>query len=79
MMALDPLIAKNIIDNLAVHLEKIAALNYHPTVVCSSQIRPHFKKLIDRFLPNVSVISYDEILTTVEIKSLETVELSDAD
>jgi flagellar biosynthesis protein FlhA len=79
MMALDPLIAKNIIDNLAVHLEKITALNYHPTVVCSSQIRPHFKKLIDRFLPNVSVISYDEILTTVEIKSLETVELSDAD
>jgi flagellar biosynthesis component FlhA len=38
-----------------------------------------FKKLVDRFIPNLSVLAYDEILSTVEIRSLATVELSDAD
>jgi flagellar biosynthesis protein FlhA len=79
VLALDPVIAQKMINNLAVKLEKVTAINYHPIVICLSQIRMHFKNLVERFLPNVTVISYDEILDTVEIKSLGTVEISDAD
>ncbi len=79
MLVLDPAIAQKIIHHMAGQLEQITALNYHPIVMCSAQIRSHFKKLIERFLPIVNVISYDEILNTVEIKPLGTVELSDAD
>jgi flagellar biosynthesis protein FlhA len=75
--ALDPSIAQQIVNKLAKDLEKSSALNYQPVVVCSSQIRLHFKKLLDQFLPNVSVLSYDEILSNVEIQSLGTLELSD--
>ena len=76
--ALDPNIAQQIVNNLAQDLEKASALNYQPVVVCSSQIRIHFKKLIDQFVPNVPVLSYDEILSNVEIQSLGTLELTDA-
>ncbi len=79
MLALDPAVAQKIINNLAAKLEKAASLNYQPLVMCSSQLRIQFKKLVERFIPNISVISYDEILNSVEIKSLGTVELSDAD
>ena len=79
MLALDPVLAQKIIHNVAGQLEKITASNYPALVMCSAQIRPHLKKLIERFLPNVNVISYDEILNTAEIKPLATVELSDAD
>jgi len=79
VLALDPVAAQKMINNLAVKLEKVTALNYPPIVICSSQIRMHFKRLIKRFLPNVTVLSYDEIMSTVEIKSLGTVEISDAD
>jgi flagellar biosynthesis protein FlhA len=75
--ALDPNIAQQIVNKLAKDLEKSSALNYQPVVVCSSQIRLHFKKLVDQFLPNVSVLSYDEILSNVEIQSLGTLEFSD--
>jgi flagellar biosynthesis protein FlhA len=76
--ALDPNIAQKIVNSLAHNLEKSSSLNYQPVVVCSSQIRFHFKKLVDQFVPNISVLSYDEILSNVEIQSLGTLELSDA-
>jgi flagellar biosynthesis protein FlhA len=79
ILALDPAIAQKIINNLAAQLENAAAQNYQPLVMCSAPIRSQFKKLVERFIPNIIVISYDEILNTAEIKSLGTVELSDAD
>jgi flagellar biosynthesis protein FlhA len=59
-------------------MEKWAASNYQPVVVCSAQVRGHFKKVVDRFIPNITVLSYDEIQNNIEIQSLGTLELSDA-
>jgi flagellar biosynthesis protein FlhA len=59
-------------------LEKFTSLNCQPIVLCSAQIRSHFKKFIDRFIPHLVVLSYNEILSTVKIKSLGTVGVSDA-
>ncbi|UCD80970.1 MAG: flagellar biosynthesis protein FlhA, partial [Desulfobacterales bacterium] len=78
LFALDPQVAQKIINNLAQNLQKCSSLNYQPVVVCSAQIRGHFKKLVDQFIPNVSVLSYDEILKNVDIQSLGTLELTDA-
>ena len=78
LFALDPNVAQKIVNNLAQLLEKSSSLKFQPVIVCSSQIRLHFKKLIDQFIPNVSVLSYDEILNNVEIQSIGTLELSDA-
>jgi flagellar biosynthesis protein FlhA len=79
LFVLDPKIAQKIINNLTHTLEKLSSLNYQPVIVCSAQIRYHFKKLVDQFIPNISVLSYDEILNTVEIQSLGTLELTNAD
>jgi flagellar biosynthesis protein FlhA len=79
MLALDPATAQTIINNLAANLEEAARKNHHPLLMCSSQIRMQFKRLVERFIPNIVIISYDEVLSTVEIKSLATVELSNAD
>jgi len=76
--ALDPVTAQEIVNNLAQLLEKTSSLNYQPVIVCSAHIRCHFKKLVDQFVPNISVLSYNEILSNVEIQSLGTLELADA-
>jgi flagellar biosynthesis protein FlhA len=78
LFALNPNVAQNIVNKLAQSIENCAALNYQPVVVCSSQVRGHFKKLVDRFIPNITVLSYDEILSNIEIQSLGTLELNDA-
>ena len=51
----------------------------YPAAVGSGYLQfEHFKKLIDQFIPNISVLSYDEILSNVEIQSIGTLELRDA-
>jgi flagellar biosynthesis protein FlhA len=78
-LTLDPAVAHQIAQSVGRSLERLSGTESQPLLVCSSQIRSHFKKLIDRFVPNLSVISYDEILTTATIQSLGTVTLAHAD
>ena len=56
-----------IINNLAAQLELVAAQNFQPLVLCSAPIRSQFRKLVERFIPNIIVLSYDEILNTQRI------------
>jgi flagellar biosynthesis protein FlhA len=78
LFALDPNVAQKIVNNLAQNMEKCAALNYQAVVVCSAHVRGHFKKLVERFIPNITILSYDEIVNNIEIQSLGTLELNDA-
>jgi flagellar biosynthesis protein FlhA len=78
-LSLDPHIAQQMMNNVAASLEKLSSLDHQPIVLCSSQIRQHVKRLVDRFMPRVTVLSYDEILSNVEIQSLDVLELNDAD
>jgi len=78
-LSLDPSVAQQMMNNLAASLEKMSSLNYQPVVMCSAQIRYHVKRLIDRFMPHIVVLSYDEILSKVEIQSLDMLELNHAD
>jgi len=78
-LSLDPSIAQQIMNNLARGLEKMSSADYPPMVLCSAQVRPHFKLLADRFLPHITVLSYDEILSNIEIQSVDMLELNHAD
>ena len=77
-LTIEPNMVQKIMETLAQKLEQFSSLNCQPIVLCSDQIRSHFKKLIDRFIPNLVVLSYSEILNNVKIQSLGTVEISDA-
>jgi flagellar biosynthesis protein FlhA len=77
-LALDPAVARRIMDSLAAEMHSFAGLNQRPVVICSAQGRSHFKKLADRFVPNLVVLSYNEILPETKIQSVGVVELSDA-
>jgi len=78
-LAVEPAYAKSIMDDLAVKMEDYKALGTQPLLVCSAQIRSHFKKLADRFIPGLAVLSYDEIISSAKIQIVGTVEASDAD
>ncbi len=59
-------------------LEKIerccqAAVMSQPVVLCSSMVRPHLRKLTERFLPELVVIAHGEVASNVRLISLGTV------
>lgn len=78
-VALEPVLVEKIVQSLAGNLETFSRLNLQPIVLCSAQVRMHFKRLIDRFIPDIVVLSYEEITSHSEIQTLGSVELTDAD
>ena len=59
-------------------LEKIesaaqAAILSQPVVLCSALVRPHLRKLTERFLPDLAVISHGEVGPNVRLVSMGTV------
>jgi flagellar biosynthesis protein FlhA len=78
-LAMEPGLAQSIVENLSSKLSGLSGVNQQPVVLCSAQVRSHFKRLVDRFIPNLVVLSYNEILNSVKIQSLGMVVLPDAD
>ncbi len=78
-LSIDPPTAQTVMRRLSEQIEKFASLNLQPIVLCSAQLRMHFKRLVDRFIPNLTILSYDEIMPNVKIQSIGIVELPDED
>ncbi|MDY6844703.1 MAG: flagellar biosynthesis protein FlhA, partial [Thermodesulfobacteriota bacterium] len=75
-LALDPHVTEKIITNLNKVLERVVLMNFQPIIMCSPTIRRHVKRLTEYFLPQLVVLSPNEI-TNTKIKSLGVVSLYD--
>jgi flagellar biosynthesis protein FlhA len=77
-LSVDPDMIQKIIQNLSRAIEKFSPINQQPVVLCSPQIRYHFKKLTEQFVPDLVVLSFNELLSNLNIHSLGTVGISNA-
>jgi len=78
-LALEPGVAQKILTNIHQTLDRVTHLNYQPVILCSPGVRRHLKKLLDRFLPQVAVLSHSELTSQTKIQSLGTVSVAHAD
>jgi len=78
-LALEPGLAQKILTSIHQSLDRIAHLNHQPVILCSPFLRRHLKRLLDRFLPQVAVLSHGELTAQTKIQSLGTVTLNYAD
>jgi flagellar biosynthesis protein FlhA len=77
LTALDPKILQQLFRSLSQGIEKMAGAGRQPLVLCSPAVRPYFKKIIERFIPHLTVISFSELLPRTEIQSIGTIEASE--
>ena len=75
-LSLDPEFVRSFIAQLNQQAVELSSQALQPVVLCSPLIRAHLKTLVDRFIPNVTVLSHNEITTNVNVKSFATVRLS---
>lgn len=67
-LALDPGIAQAMIDNLTTQYNNFSRRNMTPVILCAPVLRIYFKRLIEKFLPNLLVLSYNEIESGIDVE-----------
>jgi flagellar biosynthesis protein FlhA len=68
-LALDPRKAQQIFASLSKEIENMSRTGFQPLVLCSPGVRLYFKRLIEKLLPNLIVLSYNELDPKTEIQS----------
>lgn len=69
-LVLRPDLVGRILDAAQKCLEQAIALNEQPVLVCSPNVRFPLKKLVESSVPGLSVLSYSEIVSGINITSL---------
>jgi flagellar biosynthesis protein FlhA len=75
-LSLDPEFVRNFIGSLNTQAMELASQSSYAIVLCSPLIRAHLKTLVDRFIPNLIVLSHNEITNNVNVKAFGTVRMS---
>ncbi len=71
-LALDPKTAQKILDSLSSFIADYRG-GAQPVLLVIPQIRPHVRRLVERYFPTLAVLSHNEIATNVNIQSVGTV------
>ena len=74
-VSLEPEQMKRLLDSLNIELPKLTNLGYQPIVLTSPAVRLYFRKLIERSIPGLIVLSHAEIEQSVEIQVLGVVKI----
>jgi flagellar biosynthesis protein FlhA len=69
-LAIEPAIAQKILSEIRNGMEKFNQMGTSPVLIASPSIRRHVKKLTERFMPNLAVLSHNEIPPNIKIQSL---------
>ncbi len=72
---LDPKVTQTILASLNEKIEEATSQGEKMVILCSPVIRRHFKRLTEKFIPNMIVVSHNELSPEVNIRSLGTVRL----
>jgi len=71
----DPGLVKQIIPSLNQFVDKLGEEGISPVLLVTPMIRHHVKRMVDRFLPQVHVLSHNEISPQLRVRSVGTVEV----
>lgn len=76
-LAIEPQTVQNIVEGVSEQIEKVKELIHQPIILTSPIVRIYFKRLIDQFLPNLTVLSFNEIDTNIQIQAIGVIQLKD--
>jgi len=67
-LALDPETAQQLVAKLRHQYDSLLAKGTTPVVLCAPVLRFYFKRLVERFIPHLAVLSYNEVETGIEVE-----------
>lgn len=74
-LVLEPKFAEQMLTRLAGQVEKMMKSNVMPVLLCAPELRRHLRKITERVMPHLSVLSMAEVPTNINLKAFGTVRL----
>ncbi|WP_163530597.1 flagellar biosynthesis protein FlhA [Halobacillus ihumii] len=75
-LSLDPESQSTIVQSVGAQVEQVSLQEETAILLCSPAVRMYMKQLLDRFLPQVVVLSYNELDPNVEVQSVGVVNVA---
>lgn len=75
----DPTLIQEVVGNLKKFIKIFSDKGLPPVILCSPNVRGYLSKILEKFFPNIAVLSHNEIVRDVNIKSLGMLAVKDAD
>ncbi|MFB4158721.1 flagellar biosynthesis protein FlhA [Geomicrobium sp. JSM 1781026] len=75
-LSLGPDDAEQIVHAVQNESMKLSQMGQSPVILCSPAVRMHLQQLLSRYLPNVPVLSYNELESDLEIQSVGVVNVA---
>ncbi len=69
-LALDPSVSQQIMNEVAQQVQKSLAMGQQPIILTSPMVRLYFKRLSEQTLPELVVLSYNELDSSAEVQSV---------
>ncbi|MFG6148897.1 flagellar biosynthesis protein FlhA [Halobacillus sp. B23F22_1] len=75
-LALDPDIQQTVIKAVTEQVDQVLLQEEHAIILCSPAIRMYMKQLLERYFPQVVVLSYNELDPNAEVESVGVVNVA---
>lgn len=75
---MEPKTVQTLLENVKKSIEKANLIGIKPVILCSGRARLPFRRLIERYWPNLAVISLNEIAAEIKVESIGTVNLNES-
>ncbi|MBO8162471.1 MAG: flagellar biosynthesis protein FlhA [Brevibacillus sp.] len=75
-LAIDPETSQRIYESLSEQVSRMINAGHHPIMLASPAIRMYLRQLMERMMPDIPVLSYNELEPHVEVQSIGMVNLS---
>ncbi|MGD6871573.1 flagellar biosynthesis protein FlhA [Sutcliffiella horikoshii] len=69
-LSLDPNVSMEIVQKVGEQMEQFSVYEQSPILLCSPAVRMYVKQMLDRYLPQVPVLSYNELEASIEVQSI---------
>ncbi len=78
IMATEPMYADQIVSGIQEETQVAVSSGFHPLVLTTPQIRAHLRRLCERSIPHIIVLSYNEVAPEVAVTRISTVRVESA-
>jgi flagellar biosynthesis protein FlhA len=74
-LVLDPRVAEQVLRKLSEEVDRMARTNVRPVLLCPPTLRRHIRRFTERLVPNLSVLSLNEIPSHVSLRGFAVVKV----